>query len=933
METQADLRVLGVLRVVSGVREIPVARGHQQVVLAALLLTPGKPVAVDVLYDALWGDRPPPRPERILQPSISRLRRFLAPLDVAITYSGGFYTLVAEEQRVDAARFEGLLSLGRHALREGQPDEAARLLGAALELWTGEPYADLDAPVFADERDRLAQQRLSAQTGLIAARLALGHGADLIAGAEALARRHPLNEQVAEQLIHVLLRSGRPAEAMFAYHRLRRDLAEELGQPPSPDLTELYGRMLAQETVPGRVWRLPPDNPKFCGRRALLAELHETLTRSGVVMLHGLAGIGKTQLALRYAHQHDGSVVWWCPADTDDLVDAAMVKLARELGIDATDDLDGTRAAVRRLLAERPGWLLVFDNAEQIRHLRGWLPPAGTGSVLITSRNPDGEGHARELAVPIFTRAESVSFLRQRAGADEDAATLLADRLGDLPLALEQASAFCARSGETFGSYLTFLDRGAADVLARGGTSDYDGTVAQTWRITFDRLAAQDPDPIRLLYACAFLAADDIPVRVLGAAVPGLADGLRLADAIGTAKRYSLIDRRPGTVTMHRLVQDLLRETPPVAERRETLARLAGALDADTPADPAAMQRWPDWETSLPHILALLGHIEADVPAWTPEFGALLCRTAAYLDERGAYAAAGRMLGAAISLIRRARPDDKLGAAEVLIELGRVLDHGGCDMYAARERLLEALSILEGVEQTSPRAIGRTLSRLAHALDCADLLAEARDTHHRALGLLVEAGDRLEWARAMVDLGYTEWKLHDLDAAGATFAVAIEVLTERLGRHHPEVANARSGLGMTLQYQGDLDGALVLVRTALDDLRAAHPGVGDLQPDIAQTLDKLGYTLMLSGDATGALDCHDRAVRALAMLFGEADPRVAMATTNRGLDEAMLGDMAAAEASQRRAWDIFTQAYGTKHSHTVLAAGRLAEVMAACGDP
>jgi DNA-binding SARP family transcriptional activator len=934
MTMNPGLRILGALEIVSGDDPRPVTRGHQERIFAMLVSNAGRHVPADALARTVWGDRPPANAERALQPEVSRLRRLLGPAGAAVRYGSGGYTLEVQPDRIDVLRFETLAGRGRRALRDGDPAQAAAALAEALALWHGPAFGHLAGEPFDTERRRLDEERLAARIALVEARLALGEHAESVAELESLAALHPLHEDVTRQLVLALYRTGRQSDAMAVYHRLRRCLADELGQPPSADLVTLYEQVLVQdrrldwiEPAGARVWYLPPGNPKFCGRAGPLRELAASLSPSGVVALHGLPGIGKTQLALAYAHRQDLPVVWWCPAENPDVVDVSLARLAVELGIGVPGDVDRTRIALRRALADRDGWLIVFDNAERLHHIRTWLPSTGAGQVLITSRNPDWEGYAKSIAVQPFTLAESTAFLLRRTGHVSAKAEALAHRLGHLPLALEQASAFCTRTGETLAAYLQFLDQRAGELLARGQTSDYDGTVATTWQIAFQRVEADDPAAVDVLRACAYLAADDVPMALLSAAVPRLADPLRLADATGALMRYSLVDRHGPAMSVHRLVQDLVRTTVSAADRQDTLDALVTALAVAAPADPHAMPLWPEWDRYVPHIGALLGHLDA-LDQWPESLGELVSRTAVHLDERGAYVAAGRLLNIALALAGRARPADPMLRARLLTELGRVLDHSGCDLHGARDLLREALGILESTPQTSALAVGRTLSRLAHALHCADLLTEALDVHCRAVPLLREAGDRRELAHGLTDYGFSLWQTKDLPAARRAFAEAIEMFEAELGDTHPDVAAARSGLGVVLQDDGRLDEAREQYERALAVLVAAHPGAGEAHPDIAQTLDKLGYLLRLTGDLAGATDCHERSVAALHQLFGAHDPRVAMALSNLGLDQIEDGAAADALRSQERAVAIFTETYGEEHSSTLMADARRAATAA-----
>ncbi|MFC4071491.1 BTAD domain-containing putative transcriptional regulator [Actinoplanes subglobosus] len=926
--TGTALHVLGPLEFLRDGHWLPPARGHQVRLLAALACSPGRAVPVEALTGVLWGGRAPRDPATALQPEISRLRQALAPAGIPIRYTTGAYTLVVEPDRVDLCRFEDLAARGGEALRSGDHARAADLLDRALGLWRGPAFADLTGEPFDSARRRLHEQRLTTRLALAEAHLATGRHGETVASLTELAEEHTLHEGLAGQLMLALYRSGRTGDAMGVYHRVRHRLAEELGQSPGPALVRLYERMLAQDHALDwaagprpRVWNLPPANPKFCGRAAVLATLTALLDPAGAVVLHGLPGIGKSQLALRYAHDQDLRTVWWCPAETPDLLDASLSSLADELGVSVTGDLDRTRIAVRRALADRTGWLLVLDNAADLGHLRSWLPDTRTGRVLITSRNADWEGYAKPLAVPVFADDESQRFLLAHVGGDPASAAVLAGRLGNLPLALEQAAAFCRRTGDSLGTYLDLLDQRGRDMLARGRTGDYDGTVATTLRLAFARVAHDDPYAAGLLRACAFLAADDIPTAVLRTAVAGLDDPIGLGEAIGALMRYSLVDRRGDAVSLHRLVQELVRAETPAGQRRDLLTRLVAALDT-APATPG--------DRHSPHLAVLLGHLDAEA-LWPRRTAGLVCRTARHLDERGVYAAAGRLTNLALRVLDRAGPDDTAGRADLLSELGRTLDRAGCDLHSARHLLREALSILDRAPGDTTLAVGRTLSRLAHALHCADLTWEAYEAHERALVLLRAAPDRVELGHALAGFGTTLWWSRDLARAEAAFTESIVILTAERGPDSSDVAIARGGLGTVLQDRGDLAAARTQLELSVAALRAAHPEDGDAHPDVAQNLDKLGYLLRLTGDVAAARDCHGRAVHALERLFGADDPRVAMALTNLGLDELDAGDVERAVTTQARAAALFVEVYGPRHSSSLIARGRHGTALLAAG--
>ena len=281
----------------------------------------------------------------------------------------------------------------------------------------------------------------------------------------------------------------------------------------------------------GRVLRLAPRPVFLAGREELLAELDARLAGGDgagprVVALCGLGGAGKTSVAVEYAHRHlaEVGVAWQFAAEDPAVLAAGFGELAAQLG--AADGGDPV-AAVHGVLAASPApWLLVFDNAPDRASVAAFVPPAGPGRVLITSRNqiwPPGQA----LEVPVLDPQVAAEFLVSRTGdADRRAALELAGELGGLPLALEQAAAYVQASGDSLAGYLALFRQRRADLLGRGEPTGYPETVATTWPLAFEDLQQAAPGAAGLLRLLAFCAPEAIPLRLLLQPRPGLAEQL-----------------------------------------------------------------------------------------------------------------------------------------------------------------------------------------------------------------------------------------------------------------------------------------------------------------------------------------------------------------------------------------------------------------------
>jgi tetratricopeptide (TPR) repeat protein len=735
------------------------------------------------------------------------------------------------------------------------------------------------------------------------------------------------------------------------------------------------------------VSNLPPRNPVFTGRDGLVTALEERLgagPAAAVVQpqaLHGLGGVGKTQLALEHAYRHAGDydMVWWVAAEQPAAIPGQLVALARRLGLNEQVEQAETVAVLLDELRHHDRWLLIFDNAEQPQDLRPFWPSGAGGHVLVTSRNPSWGGLATTVQVDVLRRSEAVMFLERRAALDTTQAAALAEALGDLPLALEQAAAYLEETSTPADDYLDLLRDRAPELLALGQSANAEQTIATTWTVSLDRIRAQAPAAQDLLTLCAFLAPEDLPRSLLTEhpdrlpepPATAVGDQIGFQQALGALRRYSLATVTTEAVSVHRLVQAVTRHALDVEPARAWAAAAVRLVWAGFPGQSEDVQVWPVAAQLLSHALAATEHASA--------FGADPEATAALLYECGRYLwgraehVQAKMLHERALAIRETRlgPNHPLTGTS-LNALGNVLRDLG-DFPAARSHLERALVIRESRLGPRDPHTANTLNNLALVLRDLGDLAAARTFHERALAIredhfgqdypqvalslnnlghvLHDLGDLTtarrhhqralaiyeaqlgpdhpNVARSLDHLGAVLTDLGELAAAHTHHQRALAIRQARLGPNHPDTATSLYNLGIASQGLGNLDEA----RASLEQARAIYEAaLGPDHPQTAHTLRSLAGVLRDQGNLQGARILYERALALREEQFGPDHPQVATNLNHLAKVLADQGDLPGARSLHERGLAIREAHLGSDHPDTAASLHNLANVLQAQGD-
>ncbi|WP_141582136.1 FxSxx-COOH system tetratricopeptide repeat protein [Actinomadura sp. WMMA1423] len=695
------------------------------------------------------------------------------------------------------------------------------------------------------------------------------------------------------------------------------------------------------------VWgRIPPRNKNFTGREDLLNKLKAGISGQVTAVLphalHGLAGVGKTQMAVEYAHRfrYDYDLVWWVPADQPSLVRPTLAALAPSLGLPSATTLGVEEAANAVLDALRRGdpyarWLLVFDNADQPEDLQDLLPQGG--HVLVTSRNPRWDGVGHTVQVDVFSREESVAFLNKRVprAISEEDADRLAHELGDLPLALEQAGALQAETGMSVAEYLRLLAECTSQLLAEGKPTEYPVSMTAAWRLSVNSLAEKLPEAVELLRCCAFFGPEPIPREVFSRTPPGMGQPLagllrnpiRLARAFGEVGRYALakIDAPSRTVQVHRLIQALLRDELSPAEQARFRSEVHMLLVAATPTDdaesPASWRRYGE----------LIGHVEpaAVAESTDPEVRKFAINIVRYLRLSGDYAFAQHLIERLLDQWTADSGENDLDLLEGKRQFGNILRDRG-EYGAAYESNLEAMKRTEALVGPKHRMTLQLLNSLGADLRARGDFTEARDHDQRSLERHREAfGETsVDTLRVMHNLALD----YGLNSEYTKSRDLHEVVYLRFGETYEaatHIINALGGLARAVRLCGDYGEACDLGEEAyaksVDELGAEHPLTLRVGKDLAIALRRAGE---LDRSLELAQEVNARSVR----LFGLDHPdtlaaAMSLANSLRSTGELDLAFELASDTVVR-----YPKAYGPEHPYNHGCGGNLALLHRVFGD-
>ncbi|MFD4546247.1 FxSxx-COOH system tetratricopeptide repeat protein [Streptomyces sp. NPDC058466] len=747
------------------------------------------------------------------------------------------------------------------------------------------------------------------------------------------------------------------------------------------------------------VWGgVPRRNTRFTGREPLLNDAYHLLQGAepgaGVVTLHGMSGVGKTQLAAEYVYRFGSEydVVWWVNAEKRVNYRRRLAELAPQLGLSTGAEYGERIRAVREALRRGDPyarWLLILDGADEPDQI--WdLVPTGPGHVLITSRNPEWSEHnSKLLEVPVYDRDESVAFIRRRAPRlNEPEADQLAEALEDLPLLLDQTAGWLNDSDLSVEQYIALLEGGIDQDVVKI-SSDFPVAFQTAWSILLNKLRDTVPESVDLLRLCTFFAPGFIPVRLLKEMphdelpeqIAGLLnDPLLWNKAINQLRQYSVVrlesheTATDETVSsgeslyLHRMVHQIVHKDMPDEDRREFIDVVRRALAAADPRRPTDTRLWSGYAEIVPHLkyadvlkskdpavqtlvfnclryMYISGEYRSGIKlgeralkAWRallgenhPRIWELTHHYANLLRAVGDYQRTETIERAAVEHLREQRGEQDLDHLRAVSGLGA--DLRGLARYDEALELSERLMLTyrDLLGEQDSRTLGAQ-NNLAVSLRLLGRYAEALDIDRRTM----EARRLLLRARHPWALSSELHYAVDLRLLGRyTEAESIQAKNVReyrlvMGSDTPPTLEAEHNLALCHYRSGDRAAAGTLLARVLERCERV---LGETDPQTLRFAATTSCFTREHGDIDQARELGESVVARYEVMLAEGHPFIAGVRANHALVLRSVGERDQAHVVIELALADMTAAVGENHPWTLGCAINAAALRNLVGDP
>jgi DNA-binding SARP family transcriptional activator/tetratricopeptide (TPR) repeat protein len=869
-----EFRVLGPLEAWVDQKRQQLGGPRQERVLAVLLLEANRVVPLYRLVDAAWAEEPPTTAPHQVRKMVADLRRRLPAPGTTIVTDGPGYRMVVTDEQLDLRMFELRLARAREAEAAGLVSNAVTQLQVALDLWRGPALAGLDGPVIRPAADTLDERRMGALEHLMDLRLSLGESRDLVGDLRGLLAEHPLREGLRGQLMLALYRAGRQADALSVYEDGRRLLADELGIDPGPELIRRHEEILRADpeldlprpgpehpalsvgvgtpavSTPGTPppSTLPYDLSDFTGRAdeldALVGVVEKGSDRTPtVITVDGMAGVGKTTLAVHAAHQlaerfPDGQLFvdlhGFTPGRTPVDPAEALSTLLAALGVPGDQvPIDVVaRSAAWRVQAAGRRLLVLLDNAANTAQVRPLLPGAGGCLVLVTSRTRLGLDGAVPLSVVLPTEHDALDLVGRLLGQDRLAGepaevAELIEACGRLPLAMRIAATRLNNRPQWTVSYL--VARLRREERRLGELALDDRSVEAAVGLSYRGLNEEQQRMFRLLGLHPGTDFDPYAAAAMAGIDRESAEFL-LEDLLDTRL---LIQRQLGRYTFHDLLrsyaQGAVRADPDTEETAAAVRRMADyyLAAADAAADLIQPGRFRmELPTAPPRELPVFTD-RAQAMAWFDAERLTLLAVARYAATNGLDQHASHFPRAiAMYLLLRGQIQDEMALLEAGVTAAHRLGDRGSEMRTlfivvialwhvgrfrdAQERANQGLTIATEISDRRGEAV--CLSRIGLLYTELGQYVESLEFNGRALEIHRETNDRQEQRTTLNSISFALAALGRYQEALEAASQAVSIERELGGASYGAAGLVNQAIA---QYgMGDLDGALATLEEA-----------------------------------------------------------------------------------------------------------------------
>jgi tetratricopeptide (TPR) repeat protein/DNA-binding XRE family transcriptional regulator len=734
-----------------------------------------------------------------------------------------------------------------------------------------------------------------------------------------------------------------------------KTLVLELARHLNLDDEEIRQLLEASLTALAPHWLVPlRRNPYFTGREEILEAMHtqlgfdQTVALTQSSALHGLGGVGKTQIALEYAYRHalDYSAVFWIEAEKDEQIVASLLRIAETLQLPGQNEKDQQQviAAVQRWLSTHGQWLLIWDNVEDLTLLNRFLPSARSGALLLTTRLQALGALARGLDLLPMEQEEGLLFLLRRANvllpeatgeqvrqlASQEplqyaAASELVTLLGGLPLALDQASAYIEETGCSLVDYTVRYQQQYGRLLNRRGIGggEHPSSVTATFVLASEQVEREHRAAADLLRVCAFLHAEAIPEELfgeggehLGPELASLAvDSAQFDEAIAVLRRYSLVQRQgqTRTLSLHRLVQAVLRSRMNEQEQVRWMERVITALNALFPE--AAHEVRGQCERLLPHVLEYAASLPDQV-AHQEALAEVLRKAADYLRNSAQYGQAELLYQRSLYIFELVLGPEHLSVARLF--------HNFALLYRIQGKYEQAETLCEKALRIREQALGpmhpdviSSLNMLANFYSEEGKYKQAEPLHQRVLRIREQIlePEHPHLAGSLNNLAMLYTELGKYEQAEPMFHRALAIREHVLGPEHPLVAEPLNNLALLYMELGKYEQAEPMFHRALAIWEQA---LGPKHPQVAEPLNNLALLYTELGKYEQAGRSGLQALQVSKRALGSEHLEVAYSLNVLANLSVKLGRDRHAEVLYQRALRIREQHRGENHPETAL---------------